>query len=454
MSIQTPPVDEATEKAVLGACLVSLSAFPSVADVLTEEHFSPLHPAHRHVYKAMLACYEDGQPTDIRMVASRLSVMGQLDEVGGSAFLRSLPDFVASVKHLPNYVDVLGRVYARRRTIDAAHRIISMAGSHDGTADLLYSQADALLFASASLSDGQDFRSIGELYNEVLDEVEARQGGGDITGLPSGFHFFDEALGGMQKSDLIVLAARPSMGKTTFATNIGCHVAEAGGIVALFSMEMKDTQVAMRVIAAASGVDMHKLRTGKLGTGMYAQHDELADVLRSEALFRTMPLFINDAANLTVAGIRAKARKLQSRMGKIDLIIIDYAQLITTNSKSENRSVAVGEVTRQLKALARELDVPIILLSQLSREVEKRQSKIPQLSDLRDSGSIEQDADIVLFIYRDEYYDPDSTRIGIGDIIIAKHRNGELRTVSLRFNKTTTSFEDLTLQEVEELAAI
>lgn len=451
-----PPTDEASEKAVLGSCLLSPAAMGHIADWLQTEHFSPLQPSNGIIFQAMRDCFDAGVPTDLRMVANRLREMGVLEQVGGVAYLSDLPKYVPNPRNVVHYAKTVTDKAVLRGVIEAAHDIIRIATA-EGEIEEVVLRAEERLLQATNFKTRRDFKPISDYYEQAIDQIEQQQAGmEEVTGLPSGFQYFDQLTGGLQKSDLIIIGARPGMGKTTLATCIGCNAANRSKVVGLFSLEMDGLQVAQRIIAAASGVNMLKLRTGSLRTGPYEQVDELAHVIRVGEQIKAMPLFIDDTPGIRMAQIRTRAARLRANMGRLDLIIVDYAQLIGYPTKAgENRTQALTDISKQLKEMARELQVPVIVLAQLSRETEKRQTKLPELSDLGETSAFEKDADIVGLLYRDEYYNPqDTERPGVADLIIKKHRNGPTGVLSFRFDKETTSFHDLTDKEMEDLHSL
>jgi replicative DNA helicase len=391
----------------------------------------------------MLACFNNRVPPDTTMVTEELRRRSQLDQVGGMLYLHELIDTVPTSYHIEYYAKAVERTALLRRLIATGGQIAALGYNEQSEIDETIDRAEALLFDIAQRRSTQDFvhiKSVVDGYYEQLTYLQEHRG--EIMGVQTKYRDFDQITGGLQRSDLIILAARPGTGKTSFAMSLAYNVAMYNRhTVAIFSLEMGREQLIQRLIAMETQIDTHRLRLGQV------PDNQLQVVFEAMGRLSQAPIYIEDTPGISVMELRSKARRLQSQHG-VDLIIIDYLQLMTGRGR-ENRVQEVSEISRGLKALARELNVPVIALSQLSRAVEGRQSHVPMLSDLRESGSIEQDADIVMFIYRDELYNKESDKKGIAEIHIAKHRNGPVGVVNMRFDAATTRFSDLTYRTPE-----
>lgn len=386
----------------------------------------------------MLELFEKRRPIDVLTVSGKLESGGEIEEVGGSTYLTELANRVPSAAHISEYADIVSHKALLRRLIKAAEEIIRFGYDEDTPAETLLDKAERRLFEVSQKRLRQSFISLGDVLAESFDRLDELHKDKDkLRGMPTGFNDLDYILAGLQNSDLVVLAARPSMGKTTLAMNIAHSIATREGVpVGIFSLEMSQDQLVDRLLAAESGVDSWKLRTGNLEDTDFAKLGEAMGVL-AEA-----PIYIDDSPSLNAMEMRTKARRMQNEHG-LGLLIIDYLQLMTGAGVSEGRVWEVSEISRSLKALARELNIPVLALSQLSRSVESRNPQIPQLADLRESGSIEQDADVVLFIYREEMYNPDTQRKHVADIYVKKHRNGPTGQVELYFHPEKLLFRSL-----------
>jgi replicative DNA helicase len=429
------PFDLPSERAVLGAILLDRDAIVAVAPWLPPEYF--YLEKHAMLYEAMLACYNRREPPDLATVAAELRRQERLDLVGGIAFLGEIVSEVPTAVHIEYYARAVEGSAVRRRLIEAGGKISAIG--YDQTEDLetTLDKAEAQLFGVSQRRSTQDFVPIGQIVNQLFTQIESLQERrGEVAGVATGYTDLDEITGGLQPSDLIILAARPSVGKTSLALSLAYNVALTGHhTVGVFSLEMSRDQLVQRILAMHTGIDMQRLRTGNL------RGDELNLVFEGMGVLSELPIYIEDTPGLSITEVRSKARRLASETG-VKLLMIDYLQLMS-GRRSDNRVQEVSEISRGLKALAREINVPVIALSQLSRAVEGRQSHVPMLSDLRESGSIEQDADIVMFIYREELYDRETDKKGIAEIHIAKHRNGPLGVIPLRFEARTTQFQNL-----------
>ncbi len=428
------PFDLEAERAVLGSLLIDPEAIIAIAPQLQPDDF--YHTAHGLIYEAALALYERREPIDFVTLSGELERRGKLNEVGGSAYLASLVESVPTAAHVEHYAGLVQRAAILRRLIQAGAKVAALGYEERLPVDELLDKAEQILFEVARRRQRQDFVSLRTLLEQFFDKMDyLHQHRGEIVGVPTGFHDLDVLTGGLQRSDLIVLAARPSAGKTALALSIAHQVAMRGIPVAIFSLEMNKEQLVQRLLALETGLDTQRLRLG------YIDDEEWVDLMKGFGRLAEAPIFIDDTPAISSMELRSKARRIKAEED-VQLIIVDYLQLMQSH-RSDNRVQEISEISRSLKALARELDIPIIALSQLSRAVETRNPHIPVLADLRESGSIEQDADIVMFIYRDEMYDPNTDKKGIAEIIVAKHRNGPTGTVPLRFFQRTTRFADL-----------
>jgi replicative DNA helicase len=426
-----PPHNEEAEASVLGAILLTEQALDGV---LLEVGLKPDHfyrPRHELIFRAMIRLKEKAEPeaVDALTVCDDLRSHGELDAAGSEAYVHSLPTVVPAVGAVLDYARIVRDDALMRGILDTTRRIQAEVLAHRGEPKELIERAEAALFRIGHDTGTSEIRSIEDVLHEEIDKLEelSRSDIG-LTGTPSGFSDLDDLTGGFQPGNLIVVAARPSMGKSTLATNMVENAAiEHGRPVALFSLEMSETELAHRFIASQAKVSSDELRKGRV------KADRWPKVLRAVEKLARAPIFIDDSSDISVLEMRAKARRLHSRHGGLGLIVVDYLQLVRPDGRADSRVEAVGQISRGLKILARELEIPVIAVSQLSRAVESRNPPIPMLSDLRESGQLEQDSDLVMFVYRDEYYDRESERLGEADIIIAKHRNGPIGQLSLTF---------------------
>lgn len=441
MTQPTLPSNVDAERATLGSVLLNRDALAAIAAWLKPEYF--YLERHSQIYEAMLACFNNRVPPDTRTVSEELRRRGHLEQVGGVIYLAELVEGVPTSYHVEFYARTVERTAILRRLINTGAQIAALGYNEQIEIDETIDKAEALLFDIAQKRTSQDFvhiSSVVDSYYEQLNYLQEHRG--EVMGVQTGYRDFDQITGGLQRSDLIILAARPGTGKTSFAMSLAYNVAMYySNTVAVFSLEMGREQLVQRLIAMETQIDTHRLRLGQV------PDNQLKIVFDAMGRLAQAPIYIEDTPGISIMELRSKARRLQSQHG-VSLIIIDYLQLMSGRGK-ENRVQEVGEISRGLKALARELNVPVIALSQLSRAVEGRQSHVPMLSDLRESGSIEQDADIVMFIYRDELYNKDSDKKGIAEIHIAKHRNGPVGVVNMRFDPSTTRFADLTYRAPE-----
>jgi replicative DNA helicase len=442
---KTLPQNIEAEAGVLGSIIIDPEAIVQVADIVRPDDF--YRESHRYIYQAALELYERREPADLITLCDELQRRSQLEDIGGAAYITSLVNMVPTSVNVEHYARIIERTAILRRLIHAAGQIAALAYNETDAAKAL-DQAEQLIFAISQRHSRADFEHIRTILSEYVDKLDQlHEHRGTIVGLPTGFNDLDKLTGGLQKSDLIIIAARPSLGKTALALSLAHNTAvQYGNAVGYFSLEMSKEQMVQRLLSMDALVDSQRLRTG------YLDDEDWTRITHSLGRLSNANIYIDDTAGISVMEMRSKARRLQAEHG-IDLVIVDYLQLMQgrTGHIGDNRVQEISEISRSLKALARELNLPVVALSQLSRAVESRQSRIPQLSDLRESGSIEQDADIVMFIYRDEVYNPDTDRRNIADIIVAKHRNGPVGTISLRFQSNQTRFWDLELQRAPDI---
>ncbi|MGJ7522280.1 replicative DNA helicase [Variovorax sp. LT1P1] len=440
--LRVPPHSIEAESSVLGGLLLDNGAWDRMGDLLVDADF--YRHEHKLIYAAIGTLINASKPADVITVYEQLQNLGKADEMGGLVYLNSLAQYVPSASNIRRYAEIVRERSILRKLVSAADEIATNAFNPQGKAvDKILDEAEQKIFNIGEEGSRmkQGFQSMDSLVVELLDRVtEMADNPNDITGIRTGFYEFDKMTSGLQAGDMIVLAARPSMGKTSLAINIAEHVALNEGLpVAVFSMEMGASQLAVRIVGSIGRIDQGHLRTGKLTDEEWPRLTEAIEKLR------TISLHIDETPGLTTSELRANARRLARQYGKLGLIVVDYLQLMSVSSSmnDENRATAVGEISRGLKMLAKELKCPVIALSQLSRGVESRTDKRPMMSDLRESGAIEQDADIIMFIYRDDYYDKNSKEPGVAEVIISKHRNGPTGTVKLAFLKPLTKFENL-----------
>ena len=440
--LRVPPHSIEAESSVLGGLLLDNGAWDRVGDLLVDTDF--YRHEHKLIYAAIGALINASKPADVITVSEQLQNQGKTAEMGGLAYLNSLAQYVPSASNIRRYAEIVRERSILRKLVSASDEIATNAFNPQGKAiDRILDEAEQKIFNIGEEGSRmkQGFQSMDTLVVELLDRVqEMADNPNDITGVPTGFYDLDRMTSGLQPGDMVVLAARPSMGKTAFAINIAEHVALNEGLpVAVFSMEMGASQLAVRVVGSIGRIDQGHLRTGKLSDEEWPRLTEAIEKLR------TVSLHIDETPGLTPSELRANARRLARQCGKLGLIVVDYLQRMSGSGGSggDNRATELGEISRGLKMLAKELQCPVIALSQLNRSVEQRTDKRPMMSDLRESGAIEQDADIIMFIYRDDYYNKDSKDPGVAEIIIGKQRNGPTGTVRLTFLKNLTRFESL-----------
>ena len=440
--LRVPPHSIESESSVLGGLLLDNNAWDRVADLLLASDF--YRHEHQLVFEAISKLINNSKPADVITVFEALQNIGKAEDVGGLVYLNALAQFVPSASNIRRYAEIVRERSILRKLISASDEIATKAFNPQGMAiEKVLDEAEQKIFKigeeGSRMKEG--FQPMESLVVQLLDRVqEMADNPNDITGVPTGFYDLDRMTSGFQAGDLVVLAARPSMGKTAFAINIAEHVALKEGLpVAVFSMEMGAAQLAVRVVGSIGRIDQGRLRTGKLHDDEWPRLTEAIEKLRN------ISMHIDETPGLTTSELRANSRRLARTCGQLGLIVVDYLQLmsVSTAMNDENRATAVGEISRGLKMLAKELKCPVIALSQLSRGVESRTDKRPMMSDLRESGAIEQDADVIMFIYRDDYYNKDSKEPGVAEVIISKQRNGPTGTVKLAFLKPITKFESL-----------
>jgi len=455
-SDRVPPQSIEAEESVLGALMIDKNAIIKVVDILLPNDF--YRGSHKDIYEAMVELYVKNEPIDIVSLSNRLKEKHLLEQIGGSSYLTSLVNKVPSSSHVLHYAKIIHQKKVLRDLIQASYEISELGWQESEDVDELIDKAEKSIFSISQRSASQEFESLKEGLVSAFERIDQLNKGGDkLRGVSTGFPGLDNKLAGLQKSDMIIIAARPSLGKSSLALDIARNAAIKDNVaVGIFTLEMSKEQVIDRLIASESGVDLWKIRTGHL-----SNEGDLDDfTLLRDAISRLSeaPIYIDDSPSPTVTQMRAMARRLQSK-ANLGLIIVDYLQLVTSKMNTDSMVQQVTDISRSLKALARELNLPVVVCSQLSRAIMQRPGQKPQLSDLRESGSIEQDSDVVLFIYREDRVKEETERKNIADIIIAKHRNGPLGQVSLYFNESLVSFrtldkEELYLADMEEMGEV
>ncbi|MFO0254431.1 MAG: replicative DNA helicase [Betaproteobacteria bacterium] len=441
---RTPPHSIEAEQSVLGGLLLDNSAWDRIGDVVTEADF--YRADHRLIFQHIAQLIEHNRPADALTVAESLERSGKLQEAGGQAYVGTLALNTPSAANIRRYAEIVRERSILRNLAAVGTRISDSAYTPSGKdAQVLIDEAEALVFqiAEAGAKTRQGFTKIDPLLTETVERIDmlySRENKSDVIGLPTGFVDLDRMTSGLHGGEMVVIAGRPSMGKTALAMNMAENAAlESKKAVAVFSMEMSGPQLAMRMIGSVGRVDQHQLRTGTF------KEEDWPRLVDAVGKLNDSQIFIDDTAGLNVLEVRSRARRLHRQCGGLALIVVDYLQLMSGTSsggRDENRATEIAEISRSLKGIAKELKVPVIALSQLNRGVDSRQDKRPMMSDLRESGAIEQDADVILFIYRDEVYNPDSPRKGIAEIIIGKQRNGPVGKVDLTFLGRYTRFEN------------
>lgn len=437
---RVPPQNLDAEQSVLGSMMIDADAVMKATEILKADDF--YRDAHKIVFETIADLVDKNEPIDVITVSEALRHSNNLDKVGGVAYVASLASIVPTAANVEHYAKIVSQKALLRTLINASSKIANMGYSAEEEAENIIDEAERLIFEVAQRKTSKNFTSMHDILMETFDKIEyLYNNSGDVTGVPTGFADLDRMTSGFQPSDLIIIAARPAMGKTSLVLNIAANAAIRNNVpVALFSLEMSKEQLVQRMLCSEAMIDQHKLRTGQLTDADWPK------LTRAVGPLSQAPIFIDDSVGISIMELRAKCRRLKAEHG-LGMIVIDYLQLMSGGKRSESRQQEISEISRSLKALGRELHVPVIALSQLSRAVEQTADKKPNLSHLRESGAIEQDADMVSFIYREEYYYPDSSeKKGIAEIIIAKHRNGPVGSVEVGFLNEYTKFVNLDRQ--------
>ena len=424
------------EQCVLGGMLLSKDAIADVVEVIRPGDF--YRPAHQTIYEAIIDLYGRGEPADPTLVADELLKRGEIARVGGIPYLHTLVSSVPTAANASYYAKIVQERAVMRRLVEAGTRIVQLGYSGDGEVDEVVDRAQAAVYEVTERRTAEDYVRLEDVMPLTLDEIEAISSrGGGMTGVPTGFADLDELTNGLHPGQMIVLAARPALGKSTLGLDFARSAAIKHGLATcIFSLEMGRTEITMRLLSAEARVPLHHMRSGKM------TDEDWARLARRMGEVAEAPLFIDDSPNITMMEIRAKARRLKQRHG-LRLIIVDYMQLMSSAKRVENRQQEVSEMSRSMKLLAKELEVPVVAISQLNRGAEQRTDKKPQLSDLRESGSIEQDADMVILLHREDAYEKESPRAGEADLIVAKHRNGPTDTITVAFQGHYSRFVDM-----------
>ena len=430
---RVPPHNVEAEESVLGSMLLSKDAIAEVLELLREDDF--YRPAHRTVFRSVLELYGHGDAVDAVTVQEELRRNGALADIGGAPFLHTLVASVPTAANAGYYARIVKEAGVLRRLIDVGTQIVQLGFETPQDTERAVDIAESLVYQVAQGRVTEDYHSLRDVLTGTLEAIERlHEDHREITGVPSGFPDLDRLTSGLQPANLIIVAARPAVGKSTFGLDVARHAAVRAGVpTVVFSLEMSKTELVQRLMCAECTVDMQRLRTGRM------EESDWTRLTRSLGKLADAPLFIDDSPGTTMMEIRAKCRRLKQRHG-LGLVVVDYLQLMQPSRRFENRQQEVSEISRSLKLLAKELNVPVIAISQLSRQPEARSDRRPMLSDLRESGALEQDSDVVLFIYRDELYDPESARKGEADFILAKHRNGPTDTVTVTFQGQYSRF--------------
>ncbi|HKA67808.1 MAG TPA: replicative DNA helicase [Actinomycetes bacterium] len=433
---RTPPHDVTAEQCALGGMLLSKDAIADVVEVLRPNDF--YRPAHQIVYDVIIDLYGRGEPADAVTVAAELTRRGEMGKMGGAPYLHTLISSVPTAANAGYYAKIVAERAILRRLVEAGTRIVQLAYGAGGEVDDIVDTAQAEVYAVTERRSSEDYLPLSEVMEGALDEIEAiNSRGGQLTGVPTGFADLDHLTNGLHPGQLIVLAARPALGKSTLALDVARSASIKNGLTScIFSLEMSRNEIVMRLLAAESRVALHTMRSGTM------TDDDWSRLARRMGEVSSAPLFIDDSPNMSMMEIRAKCRRLRQRHD-LRLVIVDYLQLMSSPRRVENRQQEVSEFSRQLKLLAKELDVPIIAVAQLNRGPEQRADKRPQLADLRESGAIEQDSDMVVLLHREDAYERESPRAGEADLIVAKHRNGPTATVTVAFQGHYSRFVDM-----------
>lgn len=431
-----PPYDEQAEASVLGAMLLDKSAITTAVEIIHAKDF--YYDSHKAIFEGILRLYNKNEPADMITLSDFLKKNGQLEAVGGYTYLGRLTSGAGAVSNTEAYANIIKEKSTLRALIRAGNEIVEDGYSDEDDVESIIEKAEKTIFDITQDNQRGGLMNMETVMVDTFGVMQQRsENKGGLTGLTTGFIDLDRKTSGMQKADLVLLAARPSMGKTALMVNIATNAAlKAQATVAMFSLEMSRNQLSQRILSSLSHVDLMKIISGDLTT------EEWTKVIETMTYLNEMAIYIDDTAGITPLEVKAKCRRLKAEKG-LDLVVIDYLQLMEVGGRAESRQQEISAISRQLKGIAKELDVPVIALSQLSRAPEMRADHRPILSDLRESGAIEQDADIVMFLYRDEYYNPDTDKQGLGELIIAKHRNGPTGTVELLFKGEYTKFVNL-----------
>ena len=433
---RTPPQDLAAEQSVLGGMMLSKDAIADVVEILRGRDF--YRPAHETIYESLLDLYGRGEPVDAVTVSAELTKRGEIARIGGAPYLHTLISSVPTAANASYYAKIVQERAIMRRLVEAGTKIVQLGYSNEGDVDEVVDSAQAEIFQVTERRVSEDYLPLNALLESTLDEIESiGSRGGQMSGVPTGFTDLDELTNGLHGGQMIVLAARPAIGKSTLGLDLARAASIKHGLTSvIFSLEMGRNEITMRMLSAESRVPLHHMRSGTMG------EEEWGRLARRMGEISNAPLFIDDSPNMTMMEIRAKCRRLKQRHD-LRLVIIDYLQLMSSGKKVESRQQEVSEFSRQLKLLAKELDVPVVAISQLNRGPEQRTDKKPLLSDLRESGSIEQDADMVILLHREDAYDREHPRQGEADLIVAKHRNGRTKTVIVAFQGHYSRFVDM-----------
>jgi len=432
---RTPPQDVQAEQSVLGAMLMSKDAIGEVVEIVKGLDF--YRPAHEQIFDAIIDLYGRGEPADAITVADELTKRGELGKAGGHIYLHELLSTVSIASNATYYAEIVREKAILRRLVEASIKISQMGYSGTGDVADIVDAAQQAIYQVAEGKTSEDYEPLSTLMESTLDEIEALAAHGVMAGVPTGFRDLDELTNGLHPGQMVIIAARPGVGKSTLALDLARAASIGNGLTtALFSLEMTKSEIVMRLISAEAQIELQDIRKGQVNEEKWSR------IATRTAMVSSAPLFIDDSPNLTMMEIRAKARRLKQRH-ELKLVIVDYLQLMTSGKRVESRQVEVSEFSRQMKLLAKELDVPVVALSQLNRSPEQRTDKKPMLSDLRESGSLEQDADVVILLHRDDLYNANSERAGEADFIVAKHRNGQTKTISVVFQGHYSRFVDM-----------
>ncbi len=434
---RTPPQNLPAEQSVLGAMMISKDALSDVSEILSGNDF--YRPNHETIYEAIISLYTRGEPADPITVAAELSKQGQLEKIGGAVYLHDLLASAGIAANASHYAKLVREAAVLRRLVNASIRIAQLGYQGQGDVDNIVDEAQQTLFEATENKASEDYKPLADLMPPTWDELEAIENSGDaLSGVPTGFRDLDSLTNGLHPGQMIIVAARPSVGKSTFALDL-CRAASLHNEMtsAFFSLEMSRTEIVMKLLSAEAAVSLSKMRSGRMDSNDWQRITDCTAVMDAK------PMFIDDSPNLTMMEIRAKARRLKQRHD-LQLVVIDYIQLMSSGKKVESRQLEVSEFSRQIKLLAKELDIPVVALSQLSRNAEQRKDGVPQLADLRESGSLEQDADVVIMLHRPEMHNPEPTdeQRGLANFHILKHRNGETGVINAFFQGHFSRFRD------------